>query len=106
MTQAHGFEKAFCDEWAGWDDGGDFAMQFYDAKINVDLGKYKAGDTVPVLILDLERCKIQIFEGGEFPTFEGTLNVVLLDELEALRDKVAKLEKHIYNLETGKYGHT
>jgi hypothetical protein len=77
MTQAHGFEKAFCDEWAGWDDAGDFAMQFYDAKLNVDLGPYKAGDTVQTLILDLERNVIQIFERGDTPTFEGKLKVVL-----------------------------
>lgn len=45
----NGFEKNFLSSWKGWDQCGDFDLQFYDAVSSVDIGAYGKGTVFGVV---------------------------------------------------------
>lgn len=48
-----GFESQFLASWKGWDQCGDFDLQFYNAVTSVDVGTYGKGTTFGVVTCTL-----------------------------------------------------
>lgn len=60
------FECAtFLEEWKGWDELDIMACTYYNAKLSIDLGPYKKGDTLPWVSVDLQRCFVEIPEPND-----------------------------------------
>jgi hypothetical protein len=60
-SKAKGIESNIISEFSGWDDIGDFCIQFYDAKLIVDIGDFKIGDVIPNIVFYFSKNKLEIY---------------------------------------------
>ena len=72
-------EDTFISEFDGWDQFSDFGRQFYQAKLNQDLGPFKKGDIVENFVFEPDGRVIQIYSDGKL-VFEHKVKLVLEDK--------------------------
>jgi hypothetical protein len=49
-------------EWSAWDVVSDTILQFYGCVLKVPIGRFKTGDTVPVIVVDFETGVLQLYD--------------------------------------------
>lgn len=65
-------------EYNGWDHVSDVSFQLYDAKLKIDVGNFKAGTIIEVLVFFFEESKVifQTMDAEELAVFKMKLELV------------------------------
>lgn len=68
-------------EWSAWDYIDDAILQFYGCVLKEPIGKFKPGDTVPIIVVDFENGVLQLLEKGR----------AVLDEQELISEHKVRM---------------
>lgn len=61
MEKCNGLEMAFLVDYDGWDDAGEYCLQFYDAVLNQDIGEFKKGQKIDTVAIDFQKSLLKIY---------------------------------------------
>lgn len=84
ISKLKGVEGSFLESWTGWDDAGDFSLQFYGAVYRRDVGLpldviEEAERTDGVFMVDCSGSEIYIYYGDEGEkTFSHKVGLTLI----------------------------
>jgi len=57
-------------EWSAWDVVSDTILQFYGCVLKVPIGRFKIGDTIPIIVVDFETGVLQLYDSQHAGRFE------------------------------------
>ncbi len=63
--------------WENWDELSDGASQYYNCTLEMNIGEFLAGDTIPIIVLDYESGVLEFFDNNNKSISKHNLKLVL-----------------------------